>query len=353
MTNDTTLEYFGATTFRLRAAGLAIFHDTWLDRPSRMPKWLDINSVTEADYILISHAHFDHLPGADKIALNTGAIIIANCEAINRLRDKGVPDDQLVPVSGGERIPLFTKDVRDAAKSGQVALRAGPPGAPAEPHHSLAVADVHIWPSLHCLIPGTHDTLPDIFDSGTEYAGSATPYDGTLDITRGMKYGLFRLKEIIGEQNMDKDTRSFTDWMEDKNENVMSACDGGQLLFNVLIGGKQGGKSKNVLFNGHLGAYEGIVKEIRPKPDIAVLGIAGRANLNGRPFDGSAAMFATKLVKWMGEPERVIWCLHDECLIKPYRVDTTAATQAVEADTRSKVMDLQHGQLYSLFSEGP
>ncbi|KAJ5741011.1 hypothetical protein N7493_000883 [Penicillium malachiteum] len=317
----------GATTFRLRAAGLTIFHDTWLDRPSLMPKWLDINSVTEADYIIISHAHFDHLPGADKIALNTGAVIIANCEATNRLRDAGVADDQLVPVSGGERIPLFTKDVLDAAKSGQVALRAGPPGAPAEPHHSLAVADIHVWPSLHCLIPGTHDTPPDIFDSGAE------------------------LKEIIGEQNMDKETRSFTKWMDDKTENVMSSCDGGQLLFNVLIGGKQGGKSTNILFNGHLGAYEGIVKDIQPKPDIAVLGIAGRANLNGRPFDWSAAMFATKLVKWMGEPEKVIWCLHDECLIKPYRVNTRAATQAVEANTTSKVMDLRHGQVYTLFSE--
>ncbi|KAJ5691549.1 hypothetical protein N7488_012284 [Penicillium malachiteum] len=210
--------------FRLQAAGLTIFHDTWLDRPSLMPKWLDINSVTEADYIITSHAHFDHLPGADKIALNTGAIIIANCEAINRLRDAGVPDDQLVPVSGGERIPLFTKYVRAAAKSGQVALSAGPPGAPAGPYYSLAIADIYVWPSLHCLITSTHDTLPDTFDSGAD----------------------------------------------------------------------------------HLGAYKGIVKDIQPKPDIAVLGIAGRANLNGRPFDGSAAMFATKLAKWMGEPEKVI-----------------------------------------------
>lgn len=252
------------------------------------------------------------LPGADKIALNTGAIIIANCEAINRLRDSGVPEEQLVPVSGGERIPLFTKDVRTAAKSKQVALRVGPPEAPPEPHHSLAVAEIHIWPSLHCLVPGTHDTLPDTFDSGAEYIGCATPYDGTLDITRGMKYGLFRLKEIVGEEHMSQEMKSFTDWMEDKKENVMSSCDGGQLLFNVLLGGKQAEGSRTILFNGHLGAYEGIVKDIQPKPDIAVLGIAGRANLNGRPFDGSAAMFATKLVKWMGEPEKVIWCLHDE-----------------------------------------
>lgn len=77
MENKVTLEYFGiifpesfsyyasnaitlgATTFRLRASGLTIFHDTWLDRPSLMQEYLNTNDVTDADYILISHAHFD------------------------------------------------------------------------------------------------------------------------------------------------------------------------------------------------------------------------------------------------------------------------------------------------------
>lgn len=49
----------GATTFRLKTCGLTIFLDTWLDRPSVLPKYLDIEDVTEADYIFISHAHFD------------------------------------------------------------------------------------------------------------------------------------------------------------------------------------------------------------------------------------------------------------------------------------------------------
>jgi hypothetical protein len=42
------------------------------------------------------------------------------------------------------------------------------------------------------------------------------------------------------------------------------------------------------------------------------MGIAGRANLNGRPFEGSAAQFAVEQVKWLGTPSRVIWCLHDQ-----------------------------------------
>lgn len=79
-TDQTTLEWFGevpppvvpclshlvtdeigpgATTFRLRTRGVTIFLDTWLDKPSVMPKYLAVDDVTEADYIFISHAHFD------------------------------------------------------------------------------------------------------------------------------------------------------------------------------------------------------------------------------------------------------------------------------------------------------
>jgi hypothetical protein len=38
-------------------------------------------------------------------------------------------------------------------------------------------------------------------------------------------------------------------------------------------------------------------------------------------------------------------------LIKPYRVDTKAATEAVETETRSRVVEMPQGRPYSLFSE--
>lgn len=59
MMEKTTLEWFGATTFRLRTRGVTIFFDTWLDKPSILPTLLSADEVTEADYIFISHAHFD------------------------------------------------------------------------------------------------------------------------------------------------------------------------------------------------------------------------------------------------------------------------------------------------------
>lgn len=91
------------------------------------------------------------------------------------------------------------------------------------------------------------------------------------------------------------------------------------------------------------------MKTVAPKPDVAIMAIAGRGNLNGRPFDGSAAEFATNELKWLGEPEKVIWCLHDDSPITPKRIDTKAATEMVHKETRSKVVDLQHVRVYKVF----
>jgi glyoxylase-like metal-dependent hydrolase (beta-lactamase superfamily II) len=98
----------------------------------------------------VGHAHFDHLPGCDRLAKRTGAIVIANGEAIHLLRDAGVPEEQLLPVAGGERIPLFTKNVREAAQRGEGALAPGPPGAPSLPDSSLAAMSAHAVSIILC-----------------------------------------------------------------------------------------------------------------------------------------------------------------------------------------------------------
>ncbi|KZM20528.1 hypothetical protein ST47_g8324 [Ascochyta rabiei] len=337
--SNTTLEWFGNTTFRLRAADITVFLDTWLDRPSVLPKYLAISDVTEADYIFISHAHFDHLPGADRIAIQTGAIVVANCEAINLLRLAGVPEEQLLPVSGGERIPLFTRTIREQAKRGEVSVAAALPDQPRMPHHSLASFSVHVWPSLHAFLPKPH---PDVMDTKTVYTGGTTPYACTLDITHGMKYGLLQLHKLVPEEQMNNGMRSFLNYVNDRKTNVLSHCDGGQLMFNFIINGS------GLLWNAHLGAYEGILSRIEPKPKIAILGIAGRANHDGRPFDGSAAQFAVKQIHWLNQPETVIWCMHDESCIAPYRVDIEGAVNSVEQETTSSVLSLIPGRQTNL-----
>jgi hypothetical protein len=323
--------------------------------------------------------------------------VIANGEAINVLRAAAVSDEQLVPVSGGERIPLFTRKVRDAAAAGHgdVKLEDGPPGAPPRPSTDLAVASVHVWPSLHCLMPGrSHADIPDVMNTGKvsqwalyypslplshapnttpalphfilaqhklttgaplappfpqEYIGGTSQYACTLDITFGMKHGLLRISDHIPESAMDAGMRSFATYISGPARSCMSAFDGGQLAFNFLLGSPA--KPKTLMWSAHLGAYSGLLQSLEPKPDILIQAIAGRANLNGRPYDGSAAGFATEVCRWLGQPERVIWCLHDDAPIKPWSVDVRAATEMVERETRGRVVNVVPGEVRVLWEE--
>lgn len=263
------------------------------------------------------------------------------------MRQAGVKEENLMPVAGGERIPLFTRKIRDDARRNACPVASGPPMAPKIPDPSLTVLTVDVWPSLHTLMPTMdHAKIPPFMDSGENYIGSA-PHEGTLEITRGMTYGLLKLPQLPENiiSDMDDDTKSFIDWLRDEEKNRFSAFDGGQLMYHFHIG-----PSQTLLVNSHLGAYEGILKSVSARPTVAILGIAGRANLNGRPFDGSAAEFILNEARWLGEPDKVIWCLHDHSPLKPKYIDTAVAEALLEKETRSKVWTLEPAKPYELFS---
>ena len=64
-----TIEWFGTTTFRVHTGGPVLFFDAYLDRvPGLDPVGLSTAEVAEADFVFVSHAHFDHLYGADALA---------------------------------------------------------------------------------------------------------------------------------------------------------------------------------------------------------------------------------------------------------------------------------------------
>jgi hypothetical protein len=199
-------------------------------------------------------------------------------------------------------------------------------------------------------------------DTKVVYTGETTPYTCTLDISHGMKYGLLQLDKLVPADKQDQGMRSFISYINDDEQHrrMFSHCDGGQLMYNVVINGN------GLLWNGHLGAYEGIMSRVEPKPKIAILGIAGRANHDGRPFDGSAAQFAVKQIQWLDQPEMVIWCMHDDkyvlCFetlmvvvadvssscIPPHKVDVAGVVESVGQETRSKILDLTPGKQVEL-----
>src|SRR6202020_461647 len=99
------VEWFGTATFRVRRPGLDLFFDGYLDRlPGLAPVGLRTAEVERADFVFVSHAHFDHLYGVAAIARSTGATVVASPESARILRQDGLPDEQLLRVTGGETL---------------------------------------------------------------------------------------------------------------------------------------------------------------------------------------------------------------------------------------------------------
>lgn len=263
------------------------------------------------------------------------------------MRGAGVPENQLIAISGGERIPLFTRAIRDKVTKSAPSMGQGStpgPAGPPQPDAEDAVVTLHAWPSLHCLMPlGPGGDHLEFIDTGAIFRGAAS-HSCTLDITRALTYGLGSLvKRPQLPPQLPNDLKVLVEYMKDRNNNQYSNFDGGQLMYNFLIG------NKTLLWSGHLGAYEGIVANLEPKPDFAILAIAGRANLNGKPFDGSASEFAVRKIKWLHEPQRAVWCLHDQSPLKPYYIDTKAATNLVHKETKTRILDLNPAEVFKVW----
>ena len=58
--------------------------------------------VSRADYILVTHAHIDHVLDVPYIAKKTGAQVIGNLNATNLMLANKIPETQLITVKGGE-----------------------------------------------------------------------------------------------------------------------------------------------------------------------------------------------------------------------------------------------------------
>ncbi len=126
------LTYFGASGWRISDGEVVVLVDPWLSRlkyggaghPDDERQefartdiaWSDttlIDSIiAEADFILCTHGHFDHLGDVPYIARKTGAEIIGHETSISILRAYGIPEEQLYTVQGGEDYQFDNFSVR-------------------------------------------------------------------------------------------------------------------------------------------------------------------------------------------------------------------------------------------------
>jgi L-ascorbate metabolism protein UlaG (beta-lactamase superfamily) len=68
--------------------------------------------IKRADFVLITHTHYDHALDAPYIASRTGATIIGTESTYHFARSQGVPADKLIVVRGGEDYALEGLSVR-------------------------------------------------------------------------------------------------------------------------------------------------------------------------------------------------------------------------------------------------
>ena len=80
--------YYGHACFGMEINGKHLLFDPFI-KPNELAKDIDLKKI-KADYIFISHGHFDHVADALEIATNTGALIVANFEIYTWFTKQGV-----------------------------------------------------------------------------------------------------------------------------------------------------------------------------------------------------------------------------------------------------------------------
>lgn len=81
------ITYFGHSCFGIETAEIYILVDPFITQ-NPLAKHIDINQI-KANYILITHAHFDHIADVEIIAKNTNATIVSNYEIAVHFGNKG------------------------------------------------------------------------------------------------------------------------------------------------------------------------------------------------------------------------------------------------------------------------
>lgn len=82
------ITFYGHNTLGIEVSGTHLLVDPFISGNPLSKDKIDINSL-KADFILLTHAHQDHVLDAEAIAENTGATIISNFEIGTHYETKG------------------------------------------------------------------------------------------------------------------------------------------------------------------------------------------------------------------------------------------------------------------------
>ncbi len=95
------ITWLGHSCFLLESAGNRLLVDPYLNDSATAPLKAD---EVEANFILLTHGHFDHVTDAPGIAKRTGAAVLANYEVGAWLRKQGVAEDKVIRLNPGGNV---------------------------------------------------------------------------------------------------------------------------------------------------------------------------------------------------------------------------------------------------------
>ena len=257
-----TLDWYGCATFRVRIGDTTIFLDAYIDRAADAPgTGLTADDIDECDWIVIGHAHFDHLWGAERIVARTGATLIGSYETVRVMEAAGVPAERMICVAGGERVRL-TDDIT-----------------------------VSVLPSQHSCVW-----------SHTKMTQSGEVCLGDLGVTWQEQQERMRgLQAYLGEALSPEGIAHVRASVAGHSQRG----DGGALVY--VFDTPEG----SLLFQDTSGHWTGILDGRRP--DVAILAAAGRGNIDGEPIQGPLADFVAQQVGLL-RPRRLLFSHHDDWL---------------------------------------
>ena len=100
----TNLTFYGHSCFSVEIAGKTILFDPFIS-PNPLAKDIDIETL-QADYILISHGHEDHVADALAILQRTGAMLISNFEIVTWFGQQGIENAHPLNHGGAVTLPF-------------------------------------------------------------------------------------------------------------------------------------------------------------------------------------------------------------------------------------------------------
>ncbi len=199
------ITYYGHSAFLVKIKDIKILFDPYIT-PNPKASHIDISKI-QADYILITHGHEDHVADAENHAKTTGAMLVSNFEIVTWFEGKGIINTHPMNLGGSKTFDFGKVKYVNAVHSSTLpdGSPAGNPGGFVIKHSEgcfYFAGDTALTYDMKLIqeeFSVDFAVLPigDNFTMGIEDAVKAAGFVGTEKII-GMHYDTFPYIEING-----------------------------------------------------------------------------------------------------------------------------------------------------------